>query len=60
MKSILEYLEQSVQFEQMAAQETDQTLKVSLLEQAAAYHRLAAKRALKLNVQLPQRPENSN
>jgi len=60
MKTILEYLEQSVRFEQMAAQETDEKLIASLLEQAAAYHRLAAKRASQLKVPLPQRPEHPN
>jgi hypothetical protein len=60
MKTIAEYLEQSVQFEQMAAQEKDEKLKASLLEQANAYHKLAIKRAHQLNVNLPIPPENSN
>ena len=45
MKLIAEYLENAIQFEQMAEREADPKLKASFLEQAAAYHKLAAKRA---------------
>jgi hypothetical protein len=60
MKLIAEYLENAIQFEQMAEREADPKLKASFLEQAAAHHKLAAKRARQLSVQLPSRPENSN
>lgn len=47
MRMIAEYLEKAVNFEQMAARETDPKLKADLLAQAAAYRKLAAERALR-------------
>jgi hypothetical protein len=47
MKMVAEYLEKALQFEQMASLESDAQLKVRLLEQAKAYRKLAADRALK-------------
>jgi hypothetical protein len=60
MKMIAEYLEHSIHFEQLAAQEADDKIRARLLEQAHAYYNLAVKRAHQLNVELPLRRENSN
>jgi hypothetical protein len=48
MKLVAEYLERSVQFERMAAEADDPNLKGQLLEQAAAYRKLAKERAAQL------------
>ena len=48
MKLIHEYLEHSVQFERMA-DEADPTLREQFLKQAAAYRKLAEKRAAELS-----------
>jgi hypothetical protein len=45
MKMLAEYLEHAIKFEQMAAQERDARLRVALEKQAAAYRKLAEKRA---------------
>jgi hypothetical protein len=45
MKLVAEYLERVVHFERMAAEADDPNLKQQLLEQAAAYRKLAEKRA---------------
>jgi hypothetical protein len=50
MKMVAEYLEQSLHFEQMAAEATDAALKESFKKQAAAYRKLADQRAAKLNL----------
>ncbi|TMJ04281.1 MAG: hypothetical protein E6G97_07190 [Alphaproteobacteria bacterium] len=50
MKLVAEYLEQVINFERMAAEATDPTLKALLKEQAAAYRKLAEKRAAELNL----------
>jgi len=47
MKMVAEYLEKALNFEQMALLEADPELKARLLEQAKAYRKLAADRALK-------------
>ena len=47
MKMVAEYLEKALNFELLAAGEADPTLKANLLNQAAAYRKLAAERALK-------------
>ena len=57
---IYQYVELAIQFEQMAARETAEELKESLLEQAAAYHKLAQKRAGQLNVPFPPPSKKSN
>ncbi len=54
MKLVSEYLEGAVNFERLAAAENDSKLKAELVEQAVAYHRLAAKRAAELGVPLPR------
>ncbi len=46
MKMVAEYLEKALNFEQLAATEGDPELKASLIKQAAAYRKMAAKRAL--------------
>jgi hypothetical protein len=45
MKLVAEYLERSVHFARMAAEADDPDLKEQLLKQAAAYRKLAEKRA---------------
>ena len=55
MKMVAEYLEKALNFEQLAAAEKDPKLKAELLEQAKAYRKLAAERALRdpLTLQKP-------
>ena len=60
MKLLTEYLERAVQFEQLAAAETDPKLKQQLQDQAKAYRKLAAKRAEELGLPPPSPPESSN
>ena len=62
MKMIAEYLEHAIQFERMAAQESDASLKERLLKQAAEYRRLAEKRAALLGLAKPppSKPPQSN
>jgi hypothetical protein len=57
MKMLAEYLEKAITFEQMAAQEKDEVLRVSLEKQAVAYRKLAAERARRLK---PQEPPQSS
>jgi hypothetical protein len=57
MKMLAEYLEKAITFEQMAAQEKDDVLRVSFEKQAVAYHKLAAERAKRLK---PQEPPQSS
>ena len=45
MKLLAEYLERAVSLERMAADGPDSTFKTQLLDQAASYRKLAAKRA---------------
>jgi hypothetical protein len=47
MEMVAEYLEKALHFEQMADRESNQELKARLLDQAKAYRKLAADRALK-------------
>jgi hypothetical protein len=47
MKMVAEYLEKALDFEQLAAAESDPVLKADLERQAAAYRKLAAERALR-------------
>lgn len=60
MRMIAEYLEHAIRFEQMAEQATDPQFKDSLLQQAAAYRKLAEQRAKKLNIALPKQPAQSD
>jgi hypothetical protein len=45
MKLVSEYLADALKFERLAAEEKDEQLKLSFLQQAAAYRKLAEKRA---------------
>ena len=56
MKMIAEYLEHALQFERLAAAETDSTLKEALAKQALAYRKLAAERAERLKLPPPPQP----
>lgn len=57
MKLVTEYLEQALNFERLAAAETNPAAKKQMQEQATAYHKLAAKRAKEMNVRpSPRRP----
>jgi hypothetical protein len=58
MKMVAEYLEKALDFERLAAIETDSKLKAKLLEQANAYRKLAAARAKKQGLPFP--PPQSN
>jgi hypothetical protein len=49
VKMIAEYLEHALQFERMAAEAADPSLKASLGSQAVAYRNLAAERAERVN-----------
>jgi hypothetical protein len=57
VKLLTEYLERAVQLENLAAGETDLQLKDQLLNQAAAYRKLAAKRAREYGLPPPSPPE---
>ena len=60
VRMIAEYLEHAIRFEQMAEEATDLKFKDSLLQQAAAYRKLAEQRAKKLNIPLPKQPAQSD
>jgi len=53
MKMLAEYLDTAIRFEQMAAAENDPTLKGDFEKQAAAYRKLAEKRATKYGLNKP-------
>jgi hypothetical protein len=53
MKMLAEYLDTAIKFEQMAAQENDPKLKADLERQAAAYRKLAEKRAKEYGLKMP-------
>ena len=57
MKLLTEYLERAVSLEKLAADEQDSTFKTQLLEQANAYRKLAAKRAVEYGLPPPSQPE---
>ena len=59
MKMVAEYLEHAIQFENMAAEATDLSLKESFLKQAVAYRHLAAERARRQNLVLPSADSKS-
>ena len=48
MKLVAEYLADAIKFERLAEEEKDQDLKLSFLQQAAAYRKLAENRAKEL------------
>jgi hypothetical protein len=51
MKLIVEYLEHAIQFERMADEADSATLREQFMQQAAAYRKLAAKRAAEFGLQ---------
>jgi hypothetical protein len=53
MKMLAEYLDTAIKFEQMAAQEKDPKLKADFEKQAAAYRKLAEKRAKEYGLKMP-------
>ncbi|MGY4350103.1 hypothetical protein ACVWXM_006596 [Bradyrhizobium sp. GM7.3] len=58
MKLLTEYLQRAVSLEKLAAGEPDSTFKTQLLNQACAYRKLAAKRALEYGLPPPSPPED--
>jgi hypothetical protein len=60
MKLLTEYLDRAVSLERLAAGEQDSTFKDQLLNQAAAYRKLAARRADQYGLPPPSPPEISN
>ena len=56
VKMIAEYLEHALQFEKMAKEENDESLKASLIRQAEAYRKLAAERAGRVGLPRPPEP----
>jgi hypothetical protein len=56
MKMLAEYLENAIKFEQMAFHEEDPKLKADFETQAAAYRKLAEKRAKEYGLNAP--PDN--
>ena len=59
MKMLAEYLDTALKFEQMAAAETDPKLKADFERQAAAYRKLAEKRAKEYGLKMPQEEPSS-
>jgi hypothetical protein len=59
MKLLNEYLERAVSLESLAANEQDSAFREQLLNQAAAYRELAAKRAKEYGLPPPSPPEIS-
>lgn len=59
MKLIHEYLEHSVQFERMADEADNPSLREQFLKQAVAYRKLAEKRAAELSKEHEQRGAGS-
>jgi hypothetical protein len=57
MKLLTEYLERAVNLERLAEGEQDESFRAQLLGQAAAYRRLAAKRAQEYGLPPPSAPE---
>jgi hypothetical protein len=57
MKLLTEYLDRAVGLERLAAGEENSTFKTQLLDQAAAYRTLAAKRAEDFGLPPPSPPE---
>jgi hypothetical protein len=60
MKLLTEYLECAVNLERLAAGEQDSKFRAELLNQAAAYRKLAEKRAEQYGLPPPSPPEISN
>jgi hypothetical protein len=60
MKLLTEYLERAVNLERLAANESDSKFRAELLNQAAAYRKMAAIRAEQYGLPSPSPPEISN
>jgi hypothetical protein len=60
MKLLTEYLDRAVSLERLAAGEQISTFKTQLLNQAAAYRKMAAKRAKNYGLPPPSPPEMSH
>ena len=60
MKTIAEYIDKAIHFEQVAAAENDSKLKAVLLAQTEAFRKLAAYRAERLGLPYPPRPRQLN
>jgi hypothetical protein len=60
MKLLTEYLDRAINLERLAASEQDSKFKTELLNQAAAYRKLAAERAEQYGLPPPSPPEISN
>jgi hypothetical protein len=56
IEMIAEYLEHAMQFEKLAAAESDPEVKAKLAGQARAYRKLADERAGRLNLPSPPSP----
>ena len=56
MNQLTEYLDRAVSLEHLAADERDSAFKVQLLNQAAAYRKLAARRAEQHGLPPPSPP----
>jgi hypothetical protein len=57
MKLLTEYLEHALQFERLAAEETNPEIKAQFESQAAAYRKLVVERAAKYGLPPPSEPE---
>jgi hypothetical protein len=60
MKLLTEYLDRATALERLAANEQDSEFKTQLLNQAASYRKLAAKRAEQYGMPAPSPPEISD
>jgi hypothetical protein len=60
MQRIAQYLADAIKFDQMATEARDEELRASLTKQAAAYRTLAAERAQKLGIPMPDFPPPQN
>jgi hypothetical protein len=58
MKLLTEFLERAISLERLAEAEPDSRFRTQLLAQAAAYRKLAAKRAEEYGLPPPSPPEN--
>ena len=59
MKLLTEYLDRAVNLERLAASEADSAFRTQLLNQVAAYRKLAARRAEQYGLPAPSPPEIS-
>ncbi len=57
MKQLTDYLDRAIALERMAADEPDSTFKSRILDQAAAYRKLAARKAEDHGLPAPSAPD---